>query len=70
MICKERVLRKEGKEILKRKVKVPAWTVGQLERGLAGEMTEDLLLKNILIPPQIRETCFVRKIMCWRISWI
>jgi hypothetical protein len=29
--------RKEGKEIMKRKVKVPAWTVGQLERGLAGE---------------------------------
>lgn len=26
-----------GKEIIKRKVKVPAWTVGQLERGLAGE---------------------------------
>jgi hypothetical protein len=28
---------RSGKEIIKRKIKVPAWTVGQLERGLAGE---------------------------------
>lgn len=36
--------RKEGNEILKRKVKVPVWTVGQLERGAkeGNELAEEV----------------------------